>query len=202
MRKISYVLILLLTFFLLFTGCATFKPVNLNSQIKSGQLVQKTDNVIVLFDKSASMGEPTVTGATRLLNAKNATKNMIATIPEIKLNTGLRTFWGEETALIYGMTSLVKEDYTSAINSIENPNHRTPMANAITAAGGDLRSAGGNSAIIIVSDFSEIPGLDDIRPAAVMEAITKVNAEYGDKLCVYAIQVGYTLDGKELSEQI
>ena len=35
-----------------------------------------------------------------------------------------------------------------------------------------------------------------------MEAITKVNAEYGDKLCVYAIQVGYTPDGKELSEQI
>ena len=62
--------------------------------------------------------------------------------------------------------------------------------------------AAGNSAIIIVSDFSEIPGIDDIRPEAVMEAITKVNAEYGDKLCVYAIQVGYTLDGKELSEQI
>jgi len=29
-----------------------------------------------------------------------------------------------------------------------------------------------------------------------------VNADYGDKLCVYAIQVGYTADGKELSEQI
>jgi len=35
-----------------------------------------------------------------------------------------------------------------------------------------------------------------------MEAITKVNADYGDKLCVYAIQIGYTLNGKELSEQI
>ena len=206
MRRISYGLVFLLMVFLLFTGCATFKPVNLNPQIQSGQLVQKTDNVIVLFDKSASMnelhGKPMVNGATRLVHAKNATKNMIATIPEIKLNAGLRTFWGEETALIYGMKSLVKEDYTKAISSIENPNHRTPMANAITAAGSDLRSGGGNSAIIIVSDFSEIPGMDDIRPAAVMEAITKVNAEYGDKLCVYAIQVGYTRDGKELSEQI
>ena len=35
-----------------------------------------------------------------------------------------------------------------------------------------------------------------------MDAITKVNADYGDKLCVYAIQIGYTPDGKELSEQI
>ena len=206
MRRIGYGLIFLLMFFILFTGCATFRPVDLNPQIKSGQLVQKTDNFIVLFDKSASMGElhgkPMVNEATRLIHAKDATKNMIATIPEIKLNAGLRTFWYEDTALIYGMKSLVKEDYTKAINSIENPNHRTPMGKAIMAAGNDLRGAEGNSAIIIVSDFSEIPGIDDIRPEAVMEAITKVNAEYGDKLCVYAIQVGYTPDGKELSERI
>jgi outer membrane protein OmpA-like peptidoglycan-associated protein len=206
MRRIGYGLIFLLMFCILFTGCATFRPVDLNPQIKSGQLVQKTDNFIVLFDKSASMGElhgkPMVNEATRLIHAKDATKNMIATIPEIKLNAGLRTFWYEETALIYGMKSLVKEDYTKAINSIENPNHRTPLGKAITAAGNDLRGAAGNSAIIIVSDFSDLPGIDDIRPEAVMEAITKVNAEYGDKLCVYAIQLGYVPDGKELSEQI
>jgi len=206
MRRIGYGLIFLLMFFILFTGCATFRPVDLNPRIKSGQLVQKTDNFIVLFDKSASMGEshgkPMVNEATRLRHAKDATKNMIATIPEIKLNAGLRTFWYEETALIYGMKSLVKENYTKAINSIENPHHRTPLAKAITAAGVDLKGAAGNSAIIIVSDFSEIPDIDDIRPEAVMEAITKVNAEYGDKLCVYAIQVGYTPDGKELSERI
>jgi len=206
MKRISDGFIFLLMFFILITGCATFRPVDLNPQIKSGQLVQKTDNFIVLFDRSASMntlhGTPMVTEATRLIHAKDTAKNMIATIPEIKLNAGLRTFWSEETALIYGMKSLVKEDYTKAINSIENVYGRTPMGNAITAAGNDLKSAAGNSAMIIVSDFSEIPGIDDIRPATVMEAITKVNAEYGDKLCVYAIQVGYTADGKELSEQI
>jgi len=206
MRRIGYGLIFLLMFCILFIGCATFRPVDLNPQIKSGQLVQKTDNFIVLFDKSASMGElhgkPMVNEATRLIHGKDATKNMIATIPEIKLNAGLRTFWSEETALIYGMKSLVKEDYTKAINSIEHVTRRTPMGKAITAAGNDLKLAKGNSAIIIVSDFSETPGVDDIRPATVMEAITKVNAEYGDKLCVYAIQIGYTPNGKELSEQI
>jgi len=56
--------------------------------------------------------------------------------------------------------------------------------------------------MIIVSDFSDTPGVDDIRPEAVMAAMTKVNAEYGDRLCVYAVQIGYTLNGKELSEQI
>jgi len=206
MKRIGYGLIPLSLFCVTFIGCATFKPVDLNPQIKSGQLVQKTENVVVLFDKSASMGELhgklMVNEASRLTYGKDATKNMTATIPEIKLNAGLRTFWADETALIYGMKPLVKKDYTKAINSIENVNGRTPMGEAITAAGNDLKTAKGNSAIIIVSDFSETPGIDDIRPEKVMEAITKVNAEYGDKLCVYAIQIGYTPNGKDLSEQI
>lgn len=206
MKRIGYGSIFLLMFFTLFTGCASFKAVDLNPRIQSGQLVQKTDNVIVLFDKSASMGElhgkPMVNEATRLIHAKDVTKNMIATIPEIKMDAGLRTFWAEETSMIYGMRSLVKESYMTAINTIENVNGRTPMGKAITAAGNDLKGARNNSAIIIVSDFSETPGVDDIRPDSVMAAITKVNAEYGDKLCVYAIQVGYTPNGKELSEQI
>jgi len=214
MRRIGYGLIFLLMICLLFASCATFRPVDLNPKIKSGQLVKKTDNFIVLFDKSASMSQSKKTeiqddplsekvgDATRLIHGKNTTKNMIATIPEIKLNAGLRTFWSKETTLIYGMNSLVKEDYTKAINSIEHVKGSTPMGKAITAAGNDLKRVDGNSAIIIVSDFSDIPGVDDIQPTDVMKAITKVNADYGDKLCVYAIQVGYTPDGKELSEQI
>jgi outer membrane protein OmpA-like peptidoglycan-associated protein len=206
MKRIGYGVIFLVMFCILFAGCAAFKPVDLNPQIKSGQVVQKTDNFIVLFDKSASMGQshgkPMVNEATRLMHAKDATKNMIATIPEIRLNAGFRTFWSEKTALTYGMRSLVKKDYTWAINDVGIPYGRTPMDIAITAAGVDLRGAAGNSAIIIVSDFSETPGVDDIRPEAVMAAITQVNAEYGDRLCVYAIQIGYTLNGKELSERI
>lgn len=206
MKRIGYGLVFLLMFPVWFAGCASFKQSDLNPRIQSGQIVQKTDNVIVLFDKSASMGQlhgkPMLNEATRLIHAKDAARNMIATIPEIKLNTGLRTFWGEETALVYGMKPLVKEDYTKAINWVGLPYGRTPLAKAITAAGDDLRGAKGNSAMIIVSDFSDTPGVDDIRPEAVMAAISKVNAEYGGRLCVYAVQVGYTLNGKELSEQI
>jgi outer membrane protein OmpA-like peptidoglycan-associated protein len=127
---------------------------------------------------------------------------MVATMPEIKMDAGLRIFWDEETVRIYGMQSLVKESYGTAIDTIQLPYGRTPMAEAITAAGRDLKGAKNNSALIIVSDFSETPGVDDIRPEAVMAAITQVNADYGDRLCVYAIQVGYTLNGKEFSEQI
>ncbi|MFA5179992.1 MAG: OmpA family protein [Syntrophales bacterium] len=206
MRRIGYGSIFLLMFSVLFAGCASFKPVDLNPRIQSGQLVQKADNMIVIFDKSASMGElhgkVNVNQDTRLAHGKYTAKNMIATIPDIKLNSGLRKFWAEETVMIYGMKPLAKEEYTSAIDTIDFVYGRTPMAKAITAAGSDLKGAGGNSALIIYSDFSERPGVDDIRPEDVMAAITQINADYGDRLCVYAVQVGYTKNGKELSEQI
>ena len=206
MRRLGYGSIFLLMFSVLFAGCASFKPVDLNPQIRSGNLVQKANNMVVIFDKSASMGElhgtVNVNQDTRLAHGKATARNMIATIPEIELNSGLRKFWAEETVMIYGMKPLVKEEYTAAIDTIDFVYGRTPMAKAITAAGNDLKGAGGNSALIIYSDFSERPGIDDIRPEAVMAAITQLNADYGDRLCVYAVQVGYTKNGKELSEQI
>jgi outer membrane protein OmpA-like peptidoglycan-associated protein len=213
MKRISWGLIFLSAVFLLLAGCATFKPVDLNSRVSSGQLVQKTDNFVVVFDKSASMADlhrkrTFVDNPTRLIYAKNTTKNMIAAMPDISLNAGLRTFWAEKTTLIYGMKPLSKEDYTKAVNSIELVNSRTNLGEAITAAGGDLRGAPGNSALIIFSDFDmspvegDIKNRADIRDPVVIDAITRVNAEYGDKLCVYAIQLGYTEEGKYLSEQI
>ena len=206
MKRTGHGFILMLILFAWLTGCASFKPIDLSSQVRSGILVPKAANVVVLFDKSASMGQlhgkPMGNEATRLTHGKDAVKNMVATLPEIRLNTGLRTFWAEETVLTYGMTPLAKKDYTQAVNAIENVRGRTDMGKAITAAGTDLRGAPGHSALIIVSDYSDLPGVDDIRTATVMSAITDLNAEYGERLCVYAIQVGYTPDGKELSEQI
>jgi outer membrane protein OmpA-like peptidoglycan-associated protein len=212
MRRNGYGLIFLLMFFVLFIGCASFKPVDLNSRIRSGDLVQKTDNFVVLFDKSASMfdtrGNLPPVNESRLMYTKNTTKNMIATMPEINLNAGLRTFWAEKSVLIYGMKPLVKEDYAKAVNSIEFVNGRTDMGKAITAAGNDLKRAEGNSALIIVSDFDKSPIQGDIKNSAdinnvaIKNAITKINADYGDRLCVYAIQVGYSESGKYLSERI
>ena len=206
MKRIVPGFIYLLMLCLPFSSYAAFKPVDLNPRIKSGQLVQVTDNFVVIFDKSASMGElhgkPMVNEATRLNQGKDAVRNMIATMPATKLYAGLRTFWGEKAPLIYGVNSLDKKKYTKAINSIENPNHRSNMGKAILTAGMDLKWGKANSALIIVSDFADNPGIDDIRPTSVLGAISKVNADLGDKLCVYAIQVGYSTAGKELSEQI
>lgn len=213
MRRIGLGLIFLLMFVVWFTGCATFKPVDLNSRIHSGQLAQKTDNFIILFDKSASMNDQHhkpqfADNPTRLIYGKDTTKNMIATMPDIQLGAGLRIFWAGKTDLIYGMTQLNKKDYKKAVNSIEMVNGGSPLELAIKEAGNDLRGVSGHSALIIVSDFSgspmkgDIKNADDINNDAVMEAITQVNKDYGDRLCVYAIQLAYTQTGKDLSERI
>jgi hypothetical protein len=164
-------------FFMLFAGCASFKPVDLNPRVQSGQLVQKTDNFVVLFDKSASMGQlqgkPMVNETTRLNHAKATTKNMIATMPAIKMDAGLRTLWSEETARIYGMQSLVKEGYMTAIDTIEMPYGRTPMAEAITAAGRDF------TLVVMTESSTYSPALDCVRvdaqaaKAAISIRITK-----------------------------
>ena len=83
---------------MLFAGCAqkmAYTPVDLNPQIKSGQFVQKTDNFIVLYDTSASMAERFGV-ADRMTFAEDVTKRMVATIPDIKLTSGLRTFGGKK----------------------------------------------------------------------------------------------------------
>ena len=97
MKKIGCGLIFLSMFFILFTGCATFKPVDVNPGIRSGQIVQKTNNFVVLFDKSASMNDlhhkpQFADNPTRLMYGKETTNNMIATIPDVQMDAGLRIF--------------------------------------------------------------------------------------------------------------
>lgn len=189
---------------LLVAGCASkaaYTPINLNPQINSGQFVQKTDNFVVLLDRSASM-DGWAGKASRISYAKDVTSRLIATIPDIKLTAGLRTFWDTETALRYGMTSFNKQDFLKAIDDVGRPSGRTPMGRTIVASGEDLKGAAGKSAIIIVSDFEEIEGIDDIRPKSVMEAIGNVKAQYGDRICVYTVQVGTVPIGKMLSQEV
>ncbi len=204
MKRYVYGFLALVMSCLFAAGCASkaaYTPIDLNPLIKSGQVVQKTDNFVVLLDRSSSM-DGWAGKASRIAYAKDVTNRMIATIPDLKLTAGLRTFWDEETALVYGMTSFNKQDFLKAIDNVGRPNGRTPMGRTIVAAGEDLKGAAGKSAIIIVSDFEEIEGIDDIRPKSVMEAIGKVKTQYGDGVCVYTVQVGTVPIGKMLSEEM
>jgi len=235
MIKNRYGLVVAFVSLLFAVGCAprAYTPVDLNPKIASGQMVQKTDNFVVLYDKSSSMDESYVNaerkrqemekastyGAEastwppagppyRLDVARDVTDRMIMTIPNIKLMSGLRNFGGDsgdaKANLIYGMTPLNKTDFIKAVDKTHWGYGRTPLGSAMAAAGEDLKPLPGRSALIIVSDFEELKGIDDIRSKSVLESVAMLKAQYGDRLCIYPVQIGFAgaPGGKTLTQKI
>ena len=96
----------------------------------------------------------------------------------------------EKTELVYGMTSFNRDDFTKVLDTIGLPVGRTPLGRTIEAAGEDLKGLPGKSAVIIVSDFQDIKGIDDIRPDTAIASAAAVRAQYGDRICIYAVQIG------------
>jgi len=204
--KSSGLRVLLVVFLcLLFAGCATqkaaFSPDSLDGQLKSGKLIQKTENFIVLFDKSSSMDDP-YGKSTELDLANDVTKRMISTIPDIKLIAGLRDFYNDKTTLLYGMTPFTKQGFINGMETLQWGSGPTPMEKAIDAAAIDLQGKTGNSAVIIVSDFEHIPGVADLQVSKVIPAVIRMKEKYGDKVCFYTIQVGKYPRAKELVDGV
>ncbi|MDQ5985046.1 MAG: Peptidoglycan-associated lipoprotein [Syntrophus sp. SKADARSKE-3] len=187
-----------------FTGCAStmkFSAVDLNDQIKSGQLMKKVDNAVILVDRSASM-EERYGNARRLELGSDVTNHFVETMPDIDLKVGVRSFAGDETPLIYGMSAFNKADLLQNIQSNSQGAGRTPLGEAIRAAGDDLKPYSGPLALIIVSDFETLLNLDDIRPKYALESVAQVKALYGDRLCIYTIQVAQAPGGTALVQAI
>ncbi|MFA6411336.1 MAG: peptidoglycan-associated lipoprotein Pal [Syntrophales bacterium] len=193
MKSSGLRLLLVVFLCLLFAGCATkkaaFSPDSLDMQVKSGKLIQKTDNFVVLFDKSSSMDDP-YGKSTELALAREVTQRMIQTIPDIKLTAGLRDFYNDKTTLLYGMAPFDKTAFIKGMETLQWGSGPTPMEKAIDGAAIDLQGKTGNSAVIIVSDFENIPGVDDLQPAKVIPAVARLKAQYGDKVCIYTVQIG------------
>ena len=204
------------------SGCATtMKPVpaqDLNPKIKSGALVQKTNNFEVILDTSASMDEPyqwnhfaytSPVKTTVLEYEQHLARLFNDTIPNLKLTAGLRDFAGMrmmgrnyETKLWYGMSPWAKADLEKAIFAVNTAGVESPLEKALDAATMDLKPLAGKSAVIIFSDGLDMPKA--VASAQAMKAAMKEN------ICIYAVQVGpdrVTLDfpqgeGKALLDKV
>ena len=209
-KKVLRVLVGVL-FLAMVAGCAgkkAYVPVDVTPQVKAEGLVQKVDNFDVVLDKSDSMND-WQGRASRLDVAKQTASEMAQTIPaDLKLNSALRLFGieklfaDESTWLAYGMTPFKNEDFQKALDKISGGSGRTPMGRALAGAGEDLKGLSGNSAIILLSDFDQIEGVDDIRTKSVMDNIAKLKADYGDRVCIYPIHVDKDPVGQKLVQQI
>jgi len=194
---------------LLLVSCAapkevpTFTPENLNGMLKSGDYLQKVDNFVVIVDKSGTMGKP-YKGELKLDIAKRLASRMNHTIPDLKMNGALRIFGrtavfdNELTKLYWGPAPYEKAALDAGLNKIGFSVGESPLNLALDATGQDFKSAQGDIAVIIFTDADK----DVMVYDAVKKSAANLKAQYGNRICFYAVQIGVDPDGKELLEQV
>jgi len=179
---------------------APFAALDLSPKLKAGELVQNTDNFLVVLDSSGSMAEP-YKGSAKLDLARNFVGRMNQTIPDIRLKAGLRKFAGkynpfaDQTDLVYGVSEFKKPGIDGALGTVVLPYGDTPLALAIQKAGDDLQGTQGRIAAIIVSDGNGTIG--DASDAAKL-----MKKRFGDRLCIFPVVVGNDPQGKIEMERI
>jgi OmpA-OmpF porin, OOP family len=211
-RNMIKLLVVVLSLALL-GGCAGMQPIpaqDLNPKLKSGALVQKTNNFQMILDTSASMDEPiewnhfaytSPMKTTKLEYQQQLARLFNDTIPNLKLTAGLRDFAGQRwltrpfnTKLWYGMSPWVREDLGKSIFEINTAGVESPLDLALDAATADLKPLAGKSAVVIFSDGLEMPKAP--ASAQAMKAALK------DNVCIYAVQIGTFPEGKALLDQV
>jgi OmpA-OmpF porin, OOP family len=181
----------------------TFTPQNLNPMIQSGEYVQKVDNFVMILDKSGSMGQM-CKGEQKLAMAKRLAARMNHTIPDLKLTGALRVFGrtavfdNQLTKLFWGPGPYSKGALDDGLNKIGFSRGDSPLNEAFDATGQDFKAVQGNTAVIVFTDANKHYMIYD----AVKKSAEALKAQYGDRLCIYAVQIGDDKEGKALLEQV
>ena len=161
------------------------------SNTSGGKYAPKVNNFEVLLDASLSMNEG---GKNDFLVAREIVRRINQGIPtDLSYNGGLRSvghnsYQSENTTeLLYDMNGYNQAGFHDGLGKIKYVGGPTPMAAALQAAGNDLKSASGKSALILVSDGLNIDG----APAAAKD----LKAQLGENLCIYTIAIGHENNG-------
>jgi len=202
MRKTALYVVPVLAVVVLAQACATsngglsFEP----GSIDAGRYVRKVDQFVVVADGSLSMADRT-RGQRKLGISEDFLLSLNQTIPALAYEGGLRTF-GRGLCKSQGKTVAIIESgaylgstYGDGIARYACANGTSPLNLALDAAGNDLSDHGVQSAIVIVSD-----GLD--MGEKEFAAAGALAAEFGDKLAIYAIQIGNSKQGRALLDRV
>ena len=171
-------------------------------QFDANQYVPKVDNFVVILDTSSSMADR-YGQKEKAKIAKEFLTAMNETLPELDYNGALMTFGHDaylpdkSAMLVYGPTKYSTSGFESALNTTKGPggDSSLPLAKAINASGGDLKSAQGPIAVILVSDGENM----DQAPVAAAETL---KSQFGERLCIDTVLVGDNPAGKMTLEQI
>jgi OOP family OmpA-OmpF porin len=201
MRQKFWIGLFSLVTIILLVGCATQRPpVPFKAQeLSSDQYKQKVDNFVVILDKSKSMGE-FYEGRSKLSYAKDIVSRLNQTIPEMQLTGALMDYPGGvfssvKDGRVYEMAPYSEADFEDALNKLKPASGNSPMAAAIDAAGADLKSSQGDTALIILSDGK-------VNAKKATAAAQNLKSQFGDRLCIHTILVGDSSKGKEVMGEV
>jgi len=179
-----------------------FQPYDLNYKLQSGQFVPRVDNYMIILDASQSMSAKSkFKNYTNFTFAKEMVRRINATLPEMNIRGAFRTFGHgvclpeAKTLLINTLDTHLKNRLEAGLEKVACDGGTSPLAPALQATAEDLREAGGNTAVIIISDGR------DMDQAPVEEA-RKIKQEYGDRLCLSTVLIGDDPDGQILLNQL
>jgi len=74
----------------------------------------------------------------------------------------------------------------------------SPLNAALDAAAQDLKSAKGNIAVIIFTDANK----EVMNYKAVLKSAANLKSQYGNKICIYTVQIGKDAAAKKLLQQV
>ena len=190
-----------LIFILLAGGCATQQTMQQPPPFQVQPLVkkmwqQKADNLVFVLDASSSMSE-SYNGVEKFVIGRNFLANFNKTMPDLPINTALRSFGhskaysAESTVLTYGLAEYSRSGVANALAAIIPAGGPSPMEKSLKALVDDLKGSKGEIAMVVVSDGKDM----DKSP---LLAAGELKAEYGDRLCIYTVLVGYDENGRAL----
>jgi OOP family OmpA-OmpF porin len=202
-RRFSMYVFLAL-FIAIVVGCATtqtmapFTPPDYAGRIAGGEYYNKVDNFEVMFDASSSMQDAyhgkSYTGYDKFAVEKELVGRFNQSVPPIALKGALRSFGNEPctavTRLDFGVDSYSKDVFAKGLDAIKCASGDTPLNVGLDAAAGDFKPLEGQIALIIFSDGVSISG-------KALVSVNNLKSLYGDRLCIYTVQVGADPEGTE-----
>jgi len=208
--KMSYFkVVLFIAVGVLLISCATpkavstFNTVNLNPLLQRGDYLQKVDNFVVILDKSGSMDE-SYKGRKKLDYAKDLVSWMNQTLPNLQTIGALRSFgrvafFSEEfTQLLWGPETYSRTGLDGGLNKVGRGRGDSPLSLALDASDRELKSLQGNIAVIIFSDANK----EYMNYDAALDAARTLRSRYGNRLCIYTVQIGKDPEGKKLLQRL
>ena len=201
MKTTARTLVLLAVAVLAIQGCAstTTTTTFTSEALPADRYVAKVDQWVIVADDSTSMGDR-VDRERKLAIEEGFLEALNTALPEVGYRGALVIF-GRGPGLpkgkvntLWGPAAYSTDAFASALEPVKFGGGSSPLDLGLAAAG-DALADGKTSAIVIVSDGLHM-GKDDVAAAAALKG------KFGDRLKIYAVQVGDDPGGRALLESV